>query len=110
MRVLITGGAGYIGSTLTSILLEAGHQVLAVDNLSHGGRALLGFWSHPNFEFVPGDVRGTDFLQRAVEGSSAVVHLAAIVGDPACARDPDLARSVNLDASLALLDILHQHT
>ncbi|MDA0748321.1 MAG: NAD(P)-dependent oxidoreductase [bacterium] len=105
MRVLITGGAGYVGSSLTSILLEAGDEVRTVDNLSHGGRALFGFWSHPNFEFVRGDVRDTDFLQGVVEGCDAVVHLAAIVGDPACARDPDLARSVNLEASLALLNI-----
>ncbi len=94
-----------MGATLTSILLGAGHTVRVLDNLSHSGRALLGFWNHPTFEFEQRDIRDTDFLRNAVEGVDAVVHLAAIVGDPACAREPEEARSVNLDASLQLLDL-----
>jgi nucleoside-diphosphate-sugar epimerase len=105
VKVLITGGAGYLGSTLGPSLLDAGHDVRVLDALLHGGRALLGVWSHPRFEFHRGDVRDPDALRKAVEGVDAVVHLAAIVGDPACARQPDLAREVNRDASLALLDL-----
>jgi len=104
VKVLVTGGAGYVGSTLVPLLLEAGHGVRVIDSLQHGGRSLFGVWSHPRFEFQRADVRDRDALRRAVAGMNAVVHLAAIVGDPACAREPDLARAVNLDASTALLE------
>jgi nucleoside-diphosphate-sugar epimerase len=103
MNVLITGGAGYVGSTLTPRLLAAGHRVRVLDALLHGGRALLPVWTHPRFEFLRGDVRDSSVIGRALDGVQAVVHLAAIVGDPACARQPDVAREVNLEASLDLL-------
>lgn len=103
MNVLITGGAGYVGSMLAPRLLAAGHRVRAFDALLHGGRGLLGHWSDPSFEFRKGDVRDAAAVREALEGIDAVVHLAAIVGDPACARDPETARAVNLEASLALL-------
>jgi nucleoside-diphosphate-sugar epimerase len=103
MKILVTGGAGYIGSTLTPLLLGAGHQVRVLDSLTHGGESLLGVWAHPGFEFIRGDIRDREIVRTAVSDRDAVVHLAAIVGDPACAREPGLARSINLDASLALL-------
>ena len=103
MRVLITGGAGYIGSTLAARLLASGHDVRVFDALLHGGRSLLPTWAHPKFQFVRGDVRDRAAVARALDGVDAVVHLAAIVGDPACSKEPDLARAVNLDASLELL-------
>lgn len=104
MNILVTGGAGYVGSTLVPLLLAEGHHVRVLDKLMYGGQALLGVWSHPGFEFVRGDVRDREEVRSALEGTGAVVHLAAIVGDPACAHNPELARSVNLDASLALLE------
>jgi len=103
VNILVTGGAGYIGSVLVSILLAKGHRVRVLDNLMYSGESLLGVWSHPGFEFTRGDVCDSDVVSAALEGIDAVVHLAAIVGDPACAHNPELARSVNLDASLALL-------
>jgi nucleoside-diphosphate-sugar epimerase len=103
MQILVTGGAGYVGSTLVPLLLEKGHKVRVMDILTHGGRSMLGVWSHPDFEFLHGDIRETSSVREALEGVHAVVHLAAIVGDPACARQPDLARSVNHSASFALL-------
>jgi nucleoside-diphosphate-sugar epimerase len=103
MNILITGGAGYIGSTLAPLLLADGHRVRVFDSLLHGGESLLGVWSHPCFEFTRGDIRDEQQVKAALSGMDTVVHLAAIVGDPACSRDPDLARSVNLEASLALI-------
>lgn len=104
MRILITGGAGYIGSKITPLLLAAGHQVRVLDHLAHGGESLLGVWCHPGFEFIRGDIRDRETIRAAVSGRDAVVHLAAVVGDPACSREPALARAINLDASLVLIE------
>lgn len=103
MNILVTGGAGYLGSVLVPQLLNGGHRVRVLDSLLHGGESLLGNWSHPAFELWTGDIRNRDVVRAALREMEAVVHLAAIVGDPACARDPQLARAVNLDASLQLL-------
>src|SRR5262245_9697786 len=104
MKVLVTGGAGYMGSCLVPALLAGGHGVRVLDNLSHGGEPLLPAWSHPDFELLKGDLRRAETLRSAVQRMDAVVHLAAVVGDPACAREPEVARAVNLDGSLALLE------
>lgn len=104
MRILLTGGAGYLGSVLLPRLLDAGHSVRVVDNLMYTGESLLPAWSRPGFEFRRADVRDRDAVRDALQGMEAVVHLAAIVGDPACARDKGLARDVNHGASLDLVD------
>lgn len=108
MRILITGGAGYIGSTLAPILLGAGHEVRVLDTLAFGGEPILGNWSQPGFEFVHGDIRDQSAVRAALRDRDAIVHLAAVVGDPACARQPDLARATNLDSSLALIEESHR--
>lgn len=102
-RILVTGGAGYLGSTLVPMLLDDGHTVRVLDCLRYGGRSLLGVWSHPRFELLKGDIRDASLVRAALEDIDAVVHLAAIVGDPACARVPEEAREINLEASLQLL-------
>ncbi len=104
MNILVTGGAGFVGSTLVPMLLSKGHRVRVLDSLLHDGHSLLGVWTHPGFEFQLDDVRDRNALRNAVSRMDAVVHLAAIVGDPACARQPNLAREVNLDASLMLIE------
>jgi nucleoside-diphosphate-sugar epimerase len=87
-HVLITGGAGYIGSLLTSDLLRTGHRVTVVDSLLFGGESLLPFLHHPDFHFVKADVTEPRAVREAVKGEwpkpDALVHLAAIVGFPAC--------------------------
>lgn len=104
MHVLITGGAGYLGSVLAQQLLCAGHNVVVIDNLSYGGRSLLFLAGTDGFKFVRGDIRDATKVRAACEGSEAVVHLAALVGDPACAQRPEYAREVNLGASIELIE------
>jgi nucleoside-diphosphate-sugar epimerase len=99
MKVLVTGAAGYIGSLLVPALLEDGHEVIAFDNLMYGGLSLLPNFIHPRFRFVKGDVRDESALSSAVRAADAVVHLAAIVGFPACRKYPELARDVNIEGT-----------
>jgi nucleoside-diphosphate-sugar epimerase len=97
-RVLVTGGAGYIGSVLCQRLLDAGHRVTVLDNLIYNQQTLLHLAGHPRFEFVLGDARNERPLRELVEQVDVLIPLAALVGAPACDRDPALARSVNLEA------------
>ncbi len=105
--VLVTGGAGYIGSLLVSHLLDTGYRVVVFDKLSFGGESLVPVWGRDGFTFVRGDICSPDPLRQVFERQPIdhVVHLAAIVGDPACAKEPELARKVNYDASVRLLDL-----
>lgn len=102
MKILVTGGAGYVGTSLIPALLQEGHSVRAMDNLLMGGIGLLPFFSHPRFEFIRGDVREEAALALALQGIDLVIHLAAIVGYPACRKHPQMSREVNVDASLLL--------
>jgi nucleoside-diphosphate-sugar epimerase len=104
VRVLVTGGAGYIGALLARELLDAGHEVRALDVLLHAQDDIASDLEQRGVELVRGDVRDADARRRALEGCQGVVHLAAIVGDPACAIDPDLSERVNVDGSRALAD------
>ncbi|PIQ82936.1 MAG: epimerase [Candidatus Omnitrophica bacterium CG11_big_fil_rev_8_21_14_0_20_64_10] len=96
MKILVTGGAGYIGCVLVPMLLERGHSVRVLDSLMYGGAGLLPCFRSGRFEFFPGDIRDPKAIQSAVEGCDAVIHLAAIVGFPACRKDPVLAEEVNV--------------
>ncbi len=98
VSLLVTGAAGYLGSILCEHLLDAGYQVMALDNLRYGQHSLFHLCSDPKFEFVQGDVRDRDLMCRLVGRADGIINLAAIVGAPACDRDPWLARSVNLEA------------
>lgn len=104
MKVAITGGAGYIGALLADELLEAGHEVSVLDQLIHGQEEIAESLEARAVEVVRDDVRDPEARERAFSGADAIVHLAAIVGDPACGRDPDLSNSVNVDGSRAVVE------
>ncbi|REJ66567.1 MAG: NAD(P)-dependent oxidoreductase [Planctomycetota bacterium] len=99
MKVLVTGGAGYVGTVLAPQLLSAGHEVVVLDSLRNGGQALLPFFEHSAFSFIRGNVHDAELVQRVVADCDAVVHLAAIVGFPACRKHPDLAKTTNVEGT-----------
>lgn len=108
-HVLITGGAGYIGSMLTADLLRCGYRVSSLDSLIYGGESLLAFLSHPNFRFVRADVTEPGAVRSALPRDwpvpEAVVHLAAIVGFPACqAVGKQAAWRYNVEATKRVYD------
>lgn len=104
MKVLVTGGAGYIGSVLVRQLLHKGYSVRAFDSLKFGGDALYDVMLHPAFEFMKGDVRNADEVAKALEDIDAIAHLAAIVGDPACKKFSEEANQTNWEGSVALFE------
>jgi len=107
--VLVTGGAGYLGSVLCEHLLQAGYRVTVLDNLLYGQHSLFHLCTNPQFNFIFGDVRDEETLCRAVRGADVIINLAAIVGAPACKRDPWLATSVNLEAVRLLNRLMIEH-
>jgi nucleoside-diphosphate-sugar epimerase len=104
-HVLVIGGAGYIGSALVPILLERGYQVRVLDILLFGEATLAKVLDHPNLELVQGDFRNVVTLVQALQDVSSVVHLGAIVGDPACQLDEELTIDVNLVSTQIIAEI-----
>src|SRR5437660_755971 len=104
-RVLVTGGAGYLGCILTEHLLGAGYDVTILDNLMYGSAPLFHLCSARRLDFVVGDSREERILGPLVRQADAIIPLAAIVGAPACDRDTGMATSVNLE-SIRLLNRL----
>jgi nucleoside-diphosphate-sugar epimerase len=102
MRVAVTGGAGYVGALVVGGLREAGHEVAVLDLLLHGQREVARGLDELGVELIRGDIRDGDARRAALEGADAAVHLAAIVGDPACARDPALSAEINVEGSRAV--------
>jgi len=95
-KVLVTGGAGYIGSVLVKLLLDKGYFVRVLDNLSFGGEAIVELLNNNMFDFIKGDIRNRQDLEKAMKDIDYVAHLASIVGDPACAIDPELTKDINI--------------
>ena len=102
-RVLVTGGAGYIGSVLCPYLLEQGFKVTALDNLYYKQHSLLPCFSNPDFRFVLGDACNESLMKEEIKNADIIIPLAAIVGAPACDRTPLLATQLNYDAIVNLL-------
>ena len=97
MKVLVTGGAGYLGSVLVDKLLEQNYEVVVLDKLLFNQTSLLQYTSNPKFKFIYGDVRNESLLEKLCNEADVIIPLAAIVGFPACAADPKLAREINFD-------------
>lgn len=95
--ILITGGAGYIGSVLTPILLGEGYEVTILDNFMYGQNSLLDCCHHKSLRIVNGDIRNADLLGSLVRQSDIIINLACIVGAPACNKDPIAARTIIID-------------
>lgn len=105
-KVLITGGAGYIGAVLVPLLLEEGYQVRVLDKFDHPSVSLAGWVGMENLEVVRGDCRDSDTLLECLDGVDYVIPLAAIVGAPACERDKYGAKSINQEAIFTLVSLL----
>lgn len=97
MKILITGGAGYLGSVVVDKMLTAGYNVVVLDKLLFNQTSLLQYTSNPKFKFIYGDVRNEKLLEKLCVESDVIIPLAAIVGFPACAADPKLAKEINFD-------------
>ena len=102
--VLVTGGAGYVGAPLCQELLASGRRVVVLDSMLHGQGQVAEGLERSGAEVLRGDLRDAAARRRALQGVAAVVHLAAIVGDPACARDRRLSQAVNVEATRAVID------
>lgn len=98
MKTLITGGAGYIGSVLTPLLLQEGHQVTIVDNFMFGQNSLADCCGHDDFEVIRGDCRSEELMRPLIAKHDVIIPLAALVGAPMCKADPIAARTTNQDA------------
>jgi nucleoside-diphosphate-sugar epimerase len=106
IKVLVTGGAGYLGSTLVPVLLDGGYAVTVVDNFMYGQDSLAGVCYHPSFSLVRGDVRSPDVMRPLIKDADVIIPLAALVGAPLCDRDPIAATTTNKDAIVDMLGLL----
>jgi nucleoside-diphosphate-sugar epimerase len=103
--VLVTGGAGYVGSVLVPKLLNQGYQVKVLDLYIYGDASLSAVRHNPNLEEIRGDIRNTELLKEHLPGTDAVIHLACISNDPSFELNPELGKSINYDAFMPLVNI-----
>ena len=108
-KVLITGGAGYLGSVLSEVLLSKGYAVTVLDSLVYKQLSLTSFCHNKNFSLHVGDVRDSQLLSDLVETHDIIIPLAAIVGMPACKKDPGLTVDVNYEQIVDIISFLHKN-
>ena len=101
-RILITGGAGYVGAVLVPYLLEKNYEVTVIDLMIYGKNVLK---KHPNLKIIEGDIRNKDLIEKILPGHKTVIHLACISNDPSFELNPKLGKSINLDAFTPLVEI-----
>lgn len=106
MRILIPGGAGYIGSVLTPFMLEQKFEVTVVDNFMYKQNSLAAVCHHPGFRIFNGDLRNLELMKKLVDWADIVIPLAALVGAPLCVKDPYTATSINHDATVSLVEMI----
>lgn len=106
MKILITGGAGYLGSVMVNFLLEDGHEVTVIDNFMFGVTSLNHYCYHKNFSIKHGDIRLKEVMSPLIKNADVIIPLAAIVGAPLCSKDPIAARSTNKDGIMLMLDLV----
>ncbi len=104
-KILLIGGAGYIGSVMVRKMLQRGYKVRVLDSLLYGEQSIAELYADPNFELIVGDFRHVDTMVRAARGVEAIVHLGGIVGDPACQLDPEFAIEVNSVATRMISNV-----
>jgi nucleoside-diphosphate-sugar epimerase len=104
-KVLVTGGAGYVGAVLVPKLLSKGYQVKVIDLYIYGEDVLDSVKDHPNLVQVKGDIRNRELLETEITGYDTVIHLACISNDPSYELNPDLGKSINYDAFVTLVDV-----
>ena len=108
-KVLVTGGAGYVGSATVRHLLARNYEVYVIDNLMQGTEGASCFIGYPNYYFVKGDINDNKLLKQLIKKVDFIVHLAAIVGESACKKDPDLTKKTNIEASKKIIDLSSQY-
>jgi nucleoside-diphosphate-sugar epimerase len=104
-KVLITGGGGYVGSATTRHLLSLNYEVFVIDNLLQGSEGVTCFMGYPTYKFIKGDINDYSLVEELIKKVDYVVHLAAIVGEGACKKEPDLTRKTNIDGTKKLIDL-----
>jgi nucleoside-diphosphate-sugar epimerase len=104
-KILITGGAGFLGSVLTKFLLDNGYAVRVLDNFSYAQSSLLDCCHYDNFELIRGDIRDEDTVRTCLKDIDSIIHLAALVGAPVCNKDPIATQTINYDAVQLLLKL-----
>jgi nucleoside-diphosphate-sugar epimerase len=104
-RILITGGAGYLGTVFTEHFLNSGYEVTVLDNLMYNQTSLFHLCHRPEFKFVCGDVRNTEVMKELLKDQDIIIPLAAIVGAPACNKNPEVTEAINLNSIRELIKL-----
>ena len=105
MRILVTGGAGYLGSILVPHLLASGHEVTVLDNFMYKQNSLATCCANESFDVINADVRNIEIIKKIIPSYDVIIPLAALVGAPICSKDPVGSTSINKDAILNSFDL-----